>query len=1410
MTEIDWRKIRTHKQSQNNAFEELVCQLAYNHRPSKAENFVRVEAPDGGVESYWILSSGEEVGWQAKYHINEFGSKQWTQIQESFYRALDTHPALTQYYIALPIGFEDPRIGNKKSKQDRWNEYTEKWKNYAKAKGRSVQFELWGAFHLNELLTKPENEGKRQYWFNDREWTNEWFKTQLEDAIQNLGSRYTPKLNLELDISKDFTGIFRNRFYKSELDKAYHHFLLETDGAFKRLSESEFSGETASVSSAISAIKDLYARITCWEIRSINQKEWNQELNVISKNCDIVTRKLDDLDKLDKDTKIAKGLISSDDNNYRYYTHTFGYEKQAVSKCAKQTRELIDFINGSATDGFNVPFILLKGEKGMGKSHLLADIAEKNSDAGYPSLLLLGQHFNNEDPWSQILSKYGFYGSKETFLASLNAKAEANQSRIVIIIDAINEGAGISLWPNHVRGVINSIRKYPWLGLILSVRTPYENIIFDEQYIKDTFTEIIHHGFDESQYEASKLFFKEYGIEQPKIPLLYPEFRQPLFLKLFCDGLKKAKMRSIPKEGYEGISEITSFLISSINKELAQHSRLKFSASINIVEMAIGAFINEMIRRNSTYLPYADAHLLLENQFSSYNIKSGILEELISEGLLAKTLYRDENKYKEGVYFTFQRYEDHFRAKFLLDTYYDPKKPKSAFLKKGGIGSLFLTKDHFHVDTRLLEALAIQIPEITGLELFEAFSSIKDYGYFIHAVIDSLQWRKADTINKKVLDYLGQYLGNEDIFKRFLDTVLLISGKPKHYLNANFLHHWLSQLKMADRDVLWTMFINKHYVYHYSIKRLVDWGWSDDDKSGIEDESIFLIGTTLCWLFTSSNRNLRDGATKALTCIIRNRLDIAVKLIERFKDVDDIGVLERTIAASYGAALMSQNKSHLQILAQYIYDTFFKQRYIIPHILLRDYARNIIEYAAIRNCALDFESKNIQPPYRSKWYVSIPSKQDLKQLEYDYKASGFKDYYWSQNAILNKVFEGQDDFDKDAIDRIVKNWKVSLEEVQRILIKTTFELGYDVEKHGQYDRHVSDYFNNNQKIEPIGKKYLWQAFYELSARTSDNKEFRSRYSKNYEGPWEPYLRDIDPTMAINKTLVERYTKGIMNKNWFNISYSNWDVEDKTWIHQRSDIPQVDSILQVKDNSGEDWIQLDAQLRWESPTEIGTDKYSEIRKELGIDVEAYIISANEIDRAVKYLNSLKKGEHFYRHNSSVYEVFSREYYWSSAYHSCITKVEEGFSIPRQSKNEADVHCKYASLAFLWEQPQDHSKEQSIHFIKPSAILFAGLNMKNSLREGEYLNQADELICFDPSVNNQAPSCLLVRKKELLNFLRESGMSIVWSIQGEKRLLGRNYRPNDKRYWGENYFKGFYKWDNENFTGKLVHNIQERNR
>jgi hypothetical protein len=217
--EINFFKIRSHGGSQNNGFEELVCQLAHLDKPEDAKTFVRKEGAggDAGVECYWILEDSGEIGWQAKFFIDGMNDSRWNQLDKSFKTALDKHPNLKKYIVSFPLDRTDSRKKGHGGKlvvsiQDEWHKKVDSWTKLAEEKGRSIKFEFWGKHELTLFLTRddPLYSGRALYWFNEPVLGFETFGAITKKSQESLGDRYTPEFHVDLPIAEGFDALSSN------------------------------------------------------------------------------------------------------------------------------------------------------------------------------------------------------------------------------------------------------------------------------------------------------------------------------------------------------------------------------------------------------------------------------------------------------------------------------------------------------------------------------------------------------------------------------------------------------------------------------------------------------------------------------------------------------------------------------------------------------------------------------------------------------------------------------------------------------------------------------------------------------------------------------------------------------------------------------------------------------------------------------------------------------------------------------------------------------------------------------------------------------------------------------------------------------------------------------------------------
>lgn len=191
--------------------------------------------------------------------------------------------------------------------------------------------------------------------------------------------------------------------------------------------------------------------------------------------------------------------------------------------------------------------------------------------------------------------------------------------------------------------------------------------------------------------------------------------------------------------------------------------------------------------------------------------------------------------------------------------------------------------------------------------------------------------------------------------------------------------------------------------------------------TSLDEPAVELCAITLTWLFACPNRPLRDRATKSLANLLTGRLAVAGRLIERFADVDDLYVAERLYAAVYGAVLRSHDRAEVGQLATRVYASVFAGQAPPVHLLLRDYARGIIERALYLGAELAIVAAHIRPPYRSIWPV-IPTTEKLDQLFPDSPARWQDDDggAWAHARIKGSVMA--DDFGRYVIDPKLDDW----------------------------------------------------------------------------------------------------------------------------------------------------------------------------------------------------------------------------------------------------------------------------------------------------------------------------------------------------------------------------------------------------
>ncbi|HDR1830190.1 TPA: hypothetical protein QB620_002101, partial [Pasteurella multocida] len=285
-------------------------------------------------------------------------------------------------------------------------------------------------------------------------------------------------------------------------------------------------------------------------------------------------------------------------------------------------------------------------------------------------------------------------------------------------------------------------------------------------------------------------------------------------------------------------------------------------------------------------------------------------------------------------------------------------------------------------DRGMWEALSVLLPEQFDFEVFEVIDCSKDWSWF-EIIVENLFWRQPETIK---MQKLRQFFNNHQYFNQATWTNVLyqLATEIDHPLNIKYLHNKLHSFSLADRDEVWTAFIALESYQCPAIDRLLTWCHKSSGQENIEPEALLLGAIAVSWLFTSTDKRNRNGYINALAHLLWNRLEIALALFKEFTAVNDPYVMEGILSAIHGAVVYSENLSDLKVLAVEIDNQIFNKsetEEIYPNVLVRDYARHIIEYSLQKD---DYSSDNVElikvriaPPYRSSFPYNLPTNEEI-------------------------------------------------------------------------------------------------------------------------------------------------------------------------------------------------------------------------------------------------------------------------------------------------------------------------------------------------------------------------------------------------------------------------------------------------
>jgi hypothetical protein len=536
---------------------------------------------------------------------------------------------------------------------------------------------------------------------------------------------------------------------------------------------------------------------------------------------------------------------------------------------------------------------------------------------------------------------------------------------------------------------LEQLRQFRYLALAVSVRDAYLDDI--KPILTGDVAFATHTGFRGRVAEAARRFFAHYKLPQPNVPILNQEFENPLFLKLLCEALtSRGDLRLSDPPSF---SELLEMILDDANARLA--IALDYDPAERYVQRAVELLAQMMARQNSDVLSWPNVIDELRKLKPSDTRSRSLAQHLVAEDLLVRVPGADNNQ-QDRVRFAYQRFSDYSIASELL----------RSEIANSGSGAETLRRSitqirNFPAALSWVEALATLSPELGGPELPAVAANFANDAALRSAFLHSVVWRKASAVSaeteKHVRDlfFAGNY-EREDTLQALLSVV----ARPGHALNADWLDRLLRPMSMPQRDAIWSHAIFGAWGEEGAVKRLIDWAWQEQAGVDLPPDVVRLAAMALIWMLTTSDRFVRDRATKALVSLLEHDLQLVIALLDRFVDVSEPYLQERLHAVAYGCAMRATNIDQLGALAQKVYDRTFRSRYPPSSVLLRDHARGIVEVARRRKAPIDYDPELIVPPYRSDPPADPPEDDELRKA---FHSDTYDDEYRGTARIYESV-----------------------------------------------------------------------------------------------------------------------------------------------------------------------------------------------------------------------------------------------------------------------------------------------------------------------------------------------------------------------------------------------------------------------
>lgn len=706
--------------------------------------------------------------------------------------------------------------------------------------------------------------------------------------------------------------------------------------------------------------------------------------------------------------------------------------------------------------------------------------------------------------------------------------------------------------------------------------------------------QLTHPGFEDQEFDAQLEFFRHYDLPALHVPLLTAEFSRPLFLRLMCEGVRELSKRSQKKKlrdiasGQKSMTYVLEHFVKRVGAEVEAEHGLPSKACWLIMkgEPRKGrAGLAGVLASNRREWMSLDEVVQEVRAFASLT-EQGALSVVTS--MKAAGLVIEHSRYMDGRYvdvfmLPYQRFSDHVVARHLLDEHLDGSSEvnlRRCFYANKRLGAVFVPNrwGNEFAEPGIASALMIEFPERVKRLAQEGEAPAELLAYlprqrrllhpFVNTFLEGLYWRPNSGFTSGTEGLVTLLLDRREpeIRARTYEVVVGLAARADHPLGVDWLHARLDAMAMPDRDIEWSEFL-RSLEPDSNVQRLLAWV-EREDRAKVDGHTVKRALRILGLLLTTTDRLLRDRATRAMVLLGEAHPRILFELVPDVLPFNDPYVSERMLAAAYGVCMrrlalespMSAFADDLVVLTRRLLELLLRPGapHATWHALTRGYAIGILQVLLqLRPRALtrsDRELLALAPgqapsPFRA---VSRIRKADVEDPEH----AIHMDF---GNYTIGRLIDGRGNYD-------FKHREYA--GVRRQIADRMRRLGYSTGRFNDMDGHIVrhvEYRRDGHRLDRYGKKYSWIAFFEMYGL----RNAMGKIDEHALRDPRPSDSDVDPSFPDAIPEWDPSRRGIFDSS---------AVEIHEWL-ANGEVPEYESLLRVADIDGQagDWVLLDAVI-----------------------------------------------------------------------------------------------------------------------------------------------------------------------------------------------------------------------------------------